>query len=89
MGLAQRLKLAQGWREAGFARLRQAGTPVPLFPVLGAHSARVCGRCGIEVRSQVLTQLGPGKSPCGKLAGGVGWLERRGLVRRTRQDIRR
>ena len=32
VGLAQRLKSAQGWREAGFARLRQAGTPVPLFP---------------------------------------------------------
>jgi hypothetical protein len=41
----------------------------------------VCGRCGVEVRSQVLTQLGPGKSPRGKLAGGVGRLERRGLVR--------
>ena len=33
-GLAQRQKLAHGWREASFARLRQAGTPVPLFPVL-------------------------------------------------------
>jgi hypothetical protein len=43
VGLAQRLKLAQGWREAGFARLRQAGTPVPR-----RHSADIDGTCRRE-----------------------------------------